>query len=102
MPPTHRILIQPRAMADLAEIHSYISNDSTENAKRFIARLITSVDSLAEFPLRYPVYQGHHQPSEAVRRMPVKNYLVYYRVKNNTVDIITIRHGARRQPRRFK
>ena len=39
-----------------------------------------------------------------VRRMPVPPFLVYYRVNDDTktVDIVAVRHGARRQPRTFE
>lgn len=103
MPEQYRILIQPRVAADLEAIHHYISHDSPQNAASFIAKLIAAFDSLQAFPTRYSVYEGPRRPRDAVRRMPVSPYLVYYRVRDdvNAVDIITVRHGARKQPRRF-
>jgi len=57
--------------------------------------------SLESLPHRYPIYQGRHRPSEVVRRMPFWPYLIYYIVddRNLRVEIITVRHGKRRQPR---
>jgi plasmid stabilization system protein ParE len=89
--------------SDLEQIHSYIAKDSPRNAANFISELLKAIDSLELFPHRYPVHAGRRQPSEAVRRMPVVPYLIYYRVNDNAraVDVVTIRHGKRRQPRRF-
>src|SRR2546423_13156281 len=104
MPDRYRIIITPRASSDLEEIHQYITQDSEQNAAAFIAKLIAAIDGLEQFPHRYRIYTGQKKPSEAVRRMPVWPYLIYYRVQESqyAVDIITIRHGARRQPRRFE
>jgi len=104
MAEAYRIIITPRASADLDEIHRTIARDSEPNANEFIAKLIKAIDRLDQFPQRYPVYSGKRKPSQAVRRMPVSPYLIYYCVqdRNQAVEIITIRHGARRQPRRFE
>jgi len=101
MPERYRIIITPRASADLQDIHQYIEKDSPQNATSVAGEIIKAIDSLEIFPLRYRVYKGRKQPSEAVRRMPVPPFLIYYRVQEEhlAVDIITIRHGARRPPR---
>jgi toxin ParE1/3/4 len=103
VPARYRIIISPRAGSDLAAIHQYIERDSPRNAASVAGALIEAIDQLELLPHRYRVYQGHRRPSRAVRRMPVSPFLVYYRVDDGTrsVGIITIRHGKRRQPRRF-
>jgi plasmid stabilization system protein ParE len=65
--------------------------------------LIDAIDSLEILPFRYRIYYGSKQPAAAVRRMPVPPYLIYYRVEESrlAVEIITVRHGKRRQPHRF-
>jgi toxin ParE1/3/4 len=100
MPVRYRVIFSARASSDLHEIHSHIEKDSPRNASSVIAELIDAIDSLEQLPLRYPVYSGHVQPSEAVRRMPVPPFLIYYRVHESrgAVELITVRHGARRQP----
>jgi len=54
-------------------------------------------------PRRYRVVGGSRQPKRAVRRMPVSSYLVYYRIDDDqqVVRILSVWHGARRQPKRF-
>ena len=103
MPPIYRIIITTRAATALEDIHQYISQNSPENASRVATKIINGIDSLDQLPHRYPVHQGRRQPSETVRRMPVRPYLIYYRIDDRrmAVTIIAIRHGARKQPRKF-
>ena len=98
----YKVIISPAVASELAEIHDFIERDSPQNAAAMISRLLAATDSLEILPERYPVYEGKRQPSETVRRMPVPPYLVYYRIKEvaGAVELITIRHGARRQPAR--
>jgi plasmid stabilization system protein ParE len=49
------------------------------------------MDSLAEFPERYPVWR--YDPS--LRFMPVEKYTVFYRVIGDTVRIVPIRYAGR-------
>ena len=103
MPDRYRIIISPRASADLHGVHKYIETESPQNAAGVLDALIRAINSLEQLPHRHRVYQGRREPSAAVRRMPVPPYLVYYRVddKNRPVEVVTVRHGRRRQPRRF-
>ena len=104
MPDHYRVTITPRACSDLEDIHQYIVKDSPQNASTMVEQLIGAIDGLEILPHRNVVYAGEPRPSEAVRRMPVPPFLIYYRVNdmNLTVDVITIRHGKRRQPRRLE
>jgi plasmid stabilization system protein ParE len=93
----------PRASADLEDIFLYIEKESPQNAAAVAARLISAVDSLEILPHRNVIYTGKHSLSEPVRRMPVPPFIVYYRVDDAalTVDVVTIRHGMRREPPRI-
>jgi plasmid stabilization system protein ParE len=97
----YHVILSPRSLSDLFDIHTFIATDSPQNAAEVIERLLVAIEHLDVVPRRYPVYQGKRQPTEAVRRMPVLPFFVYYRIKepNRSVEIITIRHGHRRQPR---
>ena len=103
MPPTYRVILSPRTFAHLDEILAHIGQNSPTNAAATIDRLWEAMNGLADLPHRYSIVQGRHRPATAVRRMPVPPYLVYYRVLEplHVVRIITVRQGARRQPRRF-
>jgi toxin ParE1/3/4 len=101
MPERYHVIITPQALADLEDLHQFISKDSEQNAAGFVAKLIDAIDGLQALPQRYRVYTGRRKTSDPLRRMPVSPYLIYYRVREEqkAVDVITIRHGARRPPR---
>jgi plasmid stabilization system protein ParE len=100
----YRVIITPRASSDIESIHRFIEQDSPQNAAGMIQKLIDAIDSLQILPHRYSIYSGARRPSTAVRKMVVYPYLLYYRVDDGRrqVDVVTIRHGKRRQPRSFK
>lgn len=99
-----RVILSPRAFADLDAIVDYIARDSPSNAAKVIDRLQNAMQSLAQMPYRYRAVQGGSTAPTAVRRMPVPPFLVYYEVLrvHRTVRILTIRHGRQRQPKRFR
>ncbi|HEX4797412.1 MAG TPA: type II toxin-antitoxin system RelE/ParE family toxin [Humisphaera sp.] len=99
----YRIIILPRASADIAEAHAYIERDSPQNATAVVRRLIQTIDSLELLPHRFKVYRASRNAARVVRSVPVPPHILYYRVveRDKVVLILTIRHGARRQPRSF-
>jgi plasmid stabilization system protein ParE len=99
-----RISILAEASSDLTAIFAYIENRSPQNARAVVAKLIDSIDSLARFPHRYKVHFSSLNRNRIVHSMPVPPFIIYYRVieVHRVVEAMTIRHGARRQPRRFK
>jgi toxin ParE1/3/4 len=101
MPDQYHVTMSPRAKSDLDEIYNYIAKDSPQNAKTFTAELVEAIASLQMLPHGYRIHQGRHRPSGVIRRMPVPPYLVYYSVDDiqRRTEVITIRHGKRRQPR---
>jgi plasmid stabilization system protein ParE len=104
MPDRYRVIITPRAGADLEKIHAQIAKDSPQNAGLVASAIIDAVDSLETFPHRHPVHEGRRKPSQTVRRMPVPPFLLYYKVDDadRVVHLVNVLHGKRRQPKRFK
>lgn len=99
MPKSYRIRITPRALADLEGVFDYIRRDSEQNAAGMIRALLDAIDGLAILPQRYGVPRIGRARDRRIRSMPVRPYLVRYRIeeKNATVWILRVRHGARRR-----
>ena len=99
----YRIIISCRAVRDLEKIHDYIAHDSPANADGMIKRVLDSVELFEQFPHRTVVEQQSSKIRHPVRSLPVPPYVVYFRVieRQKVVRILHVRHGARRQPRRF-
>ncbi|MDB5322967.1 MAG: Toxin ParE1/3/4 [Phycisphaerales bacterium] len=100
MPEVYRILITPGALADLEAIFDYISHDSLQNAAKMIRTLLDAIDSLDILPRRFDVPRSGSVRGRQVRSMPVRPYLVRYRIdeRGRIVRILRVRHGARQKP----
>ena len=100
MPDTYLVRITPRALADLEAIFDYIRRDSPQNAAAMIARLLDAVDGLDILPHRFDVPRVGTVRGRQIRSMPVRPYLVRYRIDEarKVVYVLRVRHGARRRP----
>jgi plasmid stabilization system protein ParE len=103
MSDAYRIIILREASANISEIHAHIEQTSPQNAAPVVRKLIEAIDSLEQFPHRYKVHVSNSKPERVVHSVPVPPFIIYYRVieRNRAVEVMTIRHGARRQPQRF-
>ncbi|HTK77802.1 MAG TPA: type II toxin-antitoxin system RelE/ParE family toxin [Gemmataceae bacterium] len=101
---TYRIVISPQAGAQLEEIFGYIAQRSPQNAPIVIDRILTAIDSLKTMPSRFKVERHDRRLGYDVHSMVVAPHLVFYRViePDRVVRILSVRHGARRRPRRFE
>jgi plasmid stabilization system protein ParE len=104
MPQQYRVIVQAEAFDDLDRILDYIRQDSPQNAVRTLDRLWYACNSLVILPRRHKVHQHRTDPALSVHSMPLPPFIIYYRVDDKTrvVRVLTVRHGAQRQPRRFK
>lgn len=84
------ISYRPAAIADIEEIAEYtIERWGRNQGRSYVAALRKDIESLTEFALRYPV----HEASEPkLRRMNSGHHLVFYRVTDQTVEIVRILH----------
>jgi plasmid stabilization system protein ParE len=103
MPRPFTVIISPKAAADLEGIHRYIARDSLQNADGVVQAIMDAVDSLVRLPGRHPLVESRPGIRRETRVMVVNPYLIYYHVLDaqDAVRVVTVRHGARRQPRRF-
>lgn len=85
------VIWSARAIRDLAGIRAYIGRFAPLAAQRFTARLVATVNSLADHPDR------GRQVSQGVRELvAVRPYLVLYKITDEGVQIVHIKHGAER------
>jgi toxin ParE1/3/4 len=98
MPDRYRVNLTARVAAQLQDVFEYIEEDSPENARRMIQRLMDAIDSLDILPHRYKVLEESDSLGEEIRSMVVKPFLVRYHINESAgvVTIVSIRHGARR------
>ena len=83
-----------RSRTDLKELKNYIGHDSPYYARRFIARIITSVEKLADFPdIGREVPEAGER--ENVRELIFQGYRIIYLHQPDHVYIVTVIHGSR-------
>jgi toxin ParE1/3/4 len=92
-----RVEITGPAIADLAEIVSYIALDNPAAAKALGENLLDAALSLGKAPFKgspYPKLAG-------VRKLTLPPLKIFYRVNDRTreVEILRFWHSARREPR---
>ena len=80
-----------RSLRDLKQIGEYIAADNPRRAASFIGELRKACELLATESDRHPLMNG----SSVFRRMPVGNYLVFYRVAVSGIRISRVVHSAR-------
>jgi toxin ParE1/3/4 len=83
------------ALANLRAIRAYIAQFNPQAAGDMAERLIAAGDSLQHFP-----YRGRPVPGTAMRELLTVNpYIIRYRIIDDEVTILRIRHSARRPTR---
>ncbi len=93
-----RLLLSPRAAADLEEIAEYIARDNQARAATFVAELEAKCRAVAEKP---ELYALRADLAPGLRMAVHGRYLVMYRdlPDEDTVRVERVLHGARNLPR---
>ena len=96
---SYAVFYTARAREDLEEIYAYIAFSLQEpvTAGRLYNDIITAVHTLENFPKRHALFENEPWRSRGLRKLPVKNFLVFYTVneEKETVNVIRIMYGAR-------
>ena len=87
-----RIRYTPQARADLDSIFSYVSQHSPRTAVRINRLIVQMINGLADFPEIGPAADFDARVL-LVGRFP---YRVFYRIRDQEIQILHIRHTSRR------
>ncbi len=86
------VVISDAAAADLEHIGDYIALDNPRRAMTFVRELVSRCEQLADMPRAYPLVPRYEHTG--VRRISHGDYLIFYRVGDDQVEIIHILNGA--------
>lgn len=99
------VVFNPRAVADLEEITSYIAQDNPMAAEAVRENLLDTAERLALSPglgirprFSAPRFAG-------IRFLPADQYptyLLFYRELNDEIEVLRVLHGARNLPPLFE
>ncbi|MGH7024134.1 MAG: type II toxin-antitoxin system RelE/ParE family toxin [Caulobacteraceae bacterium] len=88
-----KVVLTPEAETGLEDIGDFIALDSPRRAISFIEELREAAMALAATPLAFPLVPGFER--HAVRRRVHRDYLIFYRVREDRIEVLHIVHGAR-------
>lgn len=93
-----RLVIRPRAKADLDEQSRYIARDSLDAALRFLDAAESAFDRLQALPEIGRSRKFQHPALSNVRSWAIQGfekYVIFYRADSTGVDVLRIIHAAR-------
>jgi toxin ParE1/3/4 len=87
------------ALNDLQDLVSHIAQDSPAVAERVGNEILARIDLLMNHPFMGAVYRRSRQRD--IREVLCRKYRIFYRVidEDRRVEVLTVWHGARREPR---
>ncbi len=95
------VRLTSRAERDLIELYSQISPESSNAALKWYRGLKSQILSLEKKPNRCPAFRPKDKLRHLLYGRKPHVYRVIYRVleKQKQVEVLHIRHGARRNPK---
>lgn len=93
----HKIIYLPSAQADLLEAVEYLTTvlDAPKAAADLLDEFDGAVQQIARFPYAHELYRTDRPMQDEIRKVPVKNYVLYYAVFPDYVEIHRFLHGRR-------
>lgn len=85
------------ARQDLIDINRYIKYNLQEPAiaQKLISKIKTELDKLKNDPEIFSIIDDDFIKKLEIRKLIVDNYIVFYRIKNNNIQIVRVMYGKR-------
>ena len=91
----YKIKIFPRAKQDMEEVIDYLNTLSPDVALKYYDLLVEEIAGLSQMPERCPRPKDFALAARGYRYLIVKNYLVFYVIAGDTVQIRRILYARR-------
>ncbi|MBA4392588.1 MAG: plasmid stabilization protein [Desulfobacca sp.] len=91
-----RIVWSPLAVDRVLEIAEYIAQDNPDAAESWVETIFSKVEQLKSFP-----ESGRKVPETTnprIRELLYGQYRIIYRIEENQLSILTVRHGKQILP----
>ena len=86
------VVLTREAEDDLERIGDFIARDNPDRAVTYVQELTAQCRSLSEAPRAFPIIMRHAHLG--IRRRIYGNYLIFYRIGPDQIDVLHILHGA--------
>lgn len=97
------LIVSPQAWEDVDEVAAYIEKGSPSSAIRFFDACWETFEQLSEHPGIGPEVEDIDQEWHGLRKWAIHgflNYIVFYRISQDRLEIVHVHHGAQ-DPQRF-
>ena len=96
-PGVHKIIYLPIAEDDVLNAVEHIACklDNPSAAENLLDELDKTVERIARFPYSSELYRTDRPMRKEIRMASVRNYVLYYAVTEDTVEIQRLIHGRR-------
>ena len=97
----HKIVYLPVAERDLLETLEYLAAalDAPKAAADLLKEFDRTVQQIARFPYACELYRTDRPIKDEIRKVPIKNYVLYYAVFPDYVEIRRFLHSRRDRSR---
>lgn len=90
-------IFRPAAASDVEDAYQWYEHQRRGLGDEFLSALSTAIQSVLEYPERFPVVYRQMRRIN-LRRFP---YSLFYRIYNDEIIVVACMHG-RRDPRRWR
>jgi toxin ParE1/3/4 len=94
-----RIVWSPEAIDDLASLRAFIAEDNPAAARRVALRIVQAIEET--LPANPHIGRPGRVPGTRELAVTGTRFIVPYRVRDLTVQVLRVYHGARRWPEGF-
>ena len=91
----YKVVVTPSAQKDLTEIKSYFTNVLKTSSNSIFEKFLEQVKILKVHPFTYKVHQDPLLKLVGYRIIPIDNYLIFYVIKSNIVQIHRVLYAKR-------
>lgn len=88
-----KVVITDAAIEDLQAIGDYIAERNPTRAGSFVEELLLRCERIGDTPRAWPLVPRYE--SYGIHRRVFGDYLIFYRISEDMVEIIHVLHGAR-------
>ena len=94
---SYKLKITKLAFEDMDQIFDYIAYElfNPVAAKDLLYEFEKAFKKICIFPLSFPNICNEYVKDKNLRKLAVKNYMVFYRIKGNEVQITRVLYGMR-------
>ena len=91
----YKLRYLPIAQDDFISIFDYIAKDSPDRALAFVEKLDKRIGLLEKQPLLGRIPRHHKLKEYGYRVLIIESYLVFYIIRNKSIEIHRVVHGSR-------